>query len=140
VSVKLAGSDVTTHTIVQRFPGLPNVLQLRASDISLLERIVTSLGGTKRRAPQQIMETPNQPVGDSKRIVDFWNQFFPARPGHWGGWVLETYPVITRIEFLDAARTKASAFVTVGYSGATVVLEKIDGKWKAVRLTNQWIT
>ena len=30
--------------------------------------------------------------------------------------------------------------VTVGYSGATVVMEKVNGVWKAIRLTGQWIT
>jgi hypothetical protein len=109
-------------------------------ELTALERMITTLGGTARRQPAGVMETPNQPIGDAVEIVRFWNQFFAARPGHWGGFVLETYPIITRIEFLDEARTKANALVTVGYSGGTVVLEKIDGQWKAIRLTNQWIT
>jgi hypothetical protein len=41
---------------------------------------------------------------------------------------------------VNAERTKANVNVTVGYSGATIVFEKIDGKWKAIRLANQWIT
>jgi len=86
------------------------------------------------------MQTPNQPVGASLDILALWNKFFAARPGHWGGWELETYPVITRLEFTDAARTRAEAAVTIGYSGATVVLEKTAGRWVAVRLTNHWIT
>jgi len=57
-----------------------------------------------------------------------------------GGWELETYPQVTQIEFVNAERTKANANVTIGYSGATVVLEKVNGKWHAVRLTNEWIT
>jgi hypothetical protein len=106
----------------------------------VLTRMVAAIGGTARREPTQVMETPNQPIGVSRDIVSFWNEFFPTRPGHWGGWELETYPQITRIEFLDEARTKASVMVTVGYSGATVVMEKVDGVWKAIRLTNHWIT
>ena len=86
------------------------------------------------------METPNQPVGDSMQILGLWNKLFPARPGHWGGWELETYPVITEIQFTDAERTRASARVTFGYSGGTVELEKEAGKWIARRLSNQWIT
>lgn len=43
-----------------------------------------------------------------------------------------TYPAITLIEFVNAVRTKANAHVTIGYSGATVMLEKIDGKWRVV--------
>jgi len=102
--------------------------------------MIVRLGGTKRREPTQIMETPNQPVGDSVRIVALWARFFPARPGHWGGWELETYPVIDEIHFTNAERTRASAKVTIGYSGATVELEKEGGAWLARRLTNRWIT
>ena len=69
-----------------------------------------------------------------------WNKFFPARQGHWGGWVLETYPIIRQIEFTNAERTKANVSVEVGYSGGTIVMEKIDGTWRAIRLVNQWIT
>ena len=98
------------------------------------------LGGTRRRQPQAIMETPNQPVGDSMQILRLWNKFFHARPGHWGGWETETYPVIREIQFTDIARTKASARVTIGYSGATVELEKEEGRWVAKRLTDRWVT
>jgi hypothetical protein len=86
------------------------------------------------------METPNQPVGESMNILTLWNKFFPARPGHWGGWEFTSYPRLTRIEFLDAAHTKAAAAVTVGYSGATIVLEKQGGVWKPVKVTNYWVT
>ena len=117
-----------------------NVLFLDTDQLALLQRMIVTLGGTQRRAPRQIMETPNQPVGDSMQILGLWKAFFPARPGHWGGWELETYPVITEIAFRDPARTKAAAKVTIGYSGATVELEKKDGVWVARRLTSQWIT
>ena len=63
-----------------------------------------------------------------------------TQPGHWGGSVLQTYPMITRIDFLDQARTRVNVAITVGYSGATVVVEKAEGVWRAVRLTNWWIT
>jgi hypothetical protein len=48
--------------------------------------------------------------------------------------------VITEIEFTNAERTRAGAKVTIGYSGATVELEKQEVRWVATRLTNQWIT
>jgi len=116
------------------------VLLLKSDELSLVVRLLPTIGGTKSRAPRQIMETPNQPVGDSMQILSLFERFFEARPGHWGGWELETYPQVTQIEFVNAERTKANANVTIGYSGATVVLEKVDGKWRAVRLTNHWIT
>jgi hypothetical protein len=86
------------------------------------------------------METPNQPIGPSLDILGFWNTFFAARAGHWGGWVLETFPIVTEIEFLNPERTKAAARVTVGYSGATVLLEKQGQTWRATALVNKWIT
>ena len=72
--------------------------------------------------------------------MSFWNSFFHTRQGHWGGWEVETYPVIHGINFLDDARTRASVPIVVGYSGATVILEKKDGVWVAIRLVNQWVT
>jgi hypothetical protein len=140
VQVKTSDGQVGRHTVYQRFPDLEHVLLLKSDELSLLARLLPTIGGTKRRAWTQPMETPNQPVGDSMQILSLFGRFFEARPGHWGGWELETYPQVTQIEFVNAERTKANANVTIGYSGATVVLEKVDGKWRAVRLTNQWIT
>lgn len=140
VQVKTSDGEVGRHTVYQQFPDLDHVLLLKSDELSLLARLLPTIGGTKRRAWTQVMETPNQPVGDSIQILSLFGRFFEARPGHWGGWELETYPQVTQIEFVNAERTKANANVTIGYSGATVVLEKVDGKWRAVRLTNHWIT
>jgi hypothetical protein len=108
--------------------------------LDLLSRTIVSLGGTKRREPAAVMETPNQPVGESMNIVALWNEYFPTRPGHWGGFEFTSYPRLKRVEFLDAARTRASVNVTIGYSGCPVVLEKRGDLWTPVRLTNEWIT
>jgi tetratricopeptide (TPR) repeat protein len=140
VRVKLPGGEIVSVALQQSFDVDRKVLFLPDEDLDLLRYVLAKLGGSKRRVPRAIMETPNQPVGASMDILALWNKFFPARPGHWGGWELETYPKITQIEFTDAGRTKAEAAVTIGYSGATVVLEKVDGRWIARRLTNQWIT
>ena len=51
-----------------------------------------------------------------------------------------TYPVFSDIEFLDAARTGALVPITIGYAGATAVLEKVDGVWKVIRLVDHWVT
>jgi hypothetical protein len=61
-------------------------------------------------------------------------------PGIGRGWVFGTYPIITDSQFLDAARTRAAAHVTVGYSGAAVLLEKANGVWKPSSLTAKWTT
>ncbi len=106
----------------------------------MLERTIAVLGGSLRRVPQSVMATPNEPAGAAVTIMKLWNRFFPMRQGHWGGWEFATYPVITRIDFTNAERTKASVPVIVGYSGGTVLLEKIDGEWRAIEIVNRWIT
>jgi len=140
VNVKLPSGDLTTVTITRAVPGYPNVVFADETMQALFERTMVALGGTKRRVPTGVMETPNQPAGESVNILAFWNTFFPARAGHWGGWEFTSYPRLTRIEFLDAARTRAAANLTIGYAGITVVLEKRGTAWTPVRLTNEWIT
>jgi len=140
IQVRSADGTITRHTVYQQFRDIDRVLYLDAEAVALVERLIPTIGGTMRRAPAAVMETPNQPAGASVDILAFWNRYFPARPGHWGGWELETYPIITQIEFLDAERTKASVNVTVGYSGGTVVMEKAGAEWRALRLVNRWIT
>jgi hypothetical protein len=73
-------------------------------------------------------------------VLQWWDGYFPTRPGHWGGVEILTYPAFTSIEFTDAARTRALVPINVGYSGATVVLEKVNGRWTIKELVNVWIT
>ena len=127
-------------SLAEPIPDTGKLLFFDTSTFNLLEKMIYRLGGTKRREPGHVMETPNQPVGDSVQILELWQRFFPARPGHWGGWELETYPVITEIHFTNPERTRAAAKVTIGYSGCTVELEKENDRWIPRRLTNQWIT
>ena len=54
--------------------------------------------------------------------------------------MIESFPAITGIEFMDPARTRAGVHVTIGYEGVTLVLEKIDGVWKFKEMTGRWIT
>jgi TolA-binding protein len=138
--VKLPDGEIVRVAVAQPLDAPSKVLVFDTDQIAFLKKMIATLGGTKRREPGHVMETPNQPVGDSMQILGLWRHFFPARPGHWGGWEIETYPVVTEIEFTNAERTKAAARVTIGYSGATVELEKESGQWVAKRLTNQWIT
>ena len=126
--------------VLDPVPGLDNILFMSREHLGFLQSILSRLGGTATRPPRAIMETPNQPIGASLAILDLWKKFFAARPGHWSGWVLETYPYIGQVEFLNTERTRAIATVRIGYGGATVVLEKQDGAWIALRLTNIWVT
>ena len=121
-------------------PGPENTLYLSEQDFELLRRTMATLGGSLRYVIASVMATPNQPAGASQTIMKLWNRFFPMRPGHWGGWEFATYPVIRTIEFTNRERTKASVPVTIGYSGGTVLLEKIDGEWRVLEIVNQWVT
>jgi hypothetical protein len=86
------------------------------------------------------MDIPNRPAGQAAYVVDFWTRMFWTQPGHWGGWISESFPIITEIEFIDAERTRATVKITVGYSGATAQMLKQDGLWVMRELTNFWIT
>jgi tetratricopeptide (TPR) repeat protein len=139
--VKVAGSDVWASVDVSRQPpGLTNVVFIPLDDVAYLTRAVSRLGGTRRREPTAIMQVPNQPVGDAQAIIRWWNRFFPARPGHWVGFDITTYPAFSSIEFTNAERSRALVPVNIGYAGADVVLEKVDGVWTIKELVNRWIT
>ena len=140
VRVKEATGITSILSLPHRMPGLDNVLMLDADQLKFFSDLMNKVGGTQRRTPTAVMETPNQPIGPSLTVMALLDKFFPVRPGHWGGWEFLTYPVITEIEFLDAARTKARAKVTIGYSGCDVLLEKTGGTWKSVRILSEWIT
>ncbi|HET7696417.1 MAG TPA: hypothetical protein VFK57_11960 [Vicinamibacterales bacterium] len=140
VTVKTSDGQQTEVRVRRPVPGLDNVVFVSGDQLRLLNTVMTALGGTRRFAPASVMSTPNQPAGAALDVLAFWRQFFPAMPGHWGGWEFEAFPRINRIDFLDAARTRAAVPVTIGYSGATIVLEKRDGVWRMLELTNRWIT
>ena len=138
--VQESDGRVRLLSALRPLPGLENTLYLTEQDFELLRRTMAILGGSLRYVPASVMATPNQPAGASQTIMKFWNRFFPMRAGHWGGWEFATYPVIGTIEFTNRERTKASVPVTIGYSGGTVLLEKIDGEWRTLEIVNSWIT
>jgi tetratricopeptide (TPR) repeat protein len=140
LTVKFQDGSSKSVDLVQDFPGLRNVLFLNAEQQICLRDMMISLGGTKKRQPGSAMETPNQPAGDSLRILPFLNRFFQVMPAHWGGWEFLSFPTITEIEFTDKEQTKARAAVRTWNKGGNVLLEKENGKWKAKGLFNLWIT
>jgi hypothetical protein len=138
--VRVPGAAVPLRVDVSRPPrGLSNVVFMAPEDVAYLIRLVPRLGGTRRREPTAVMEVPNQPLGDALSIVQWWNRFFPARPGHWGGFQVFSDPSFSSLEFTNAERTRALVPVSVGYSGATVLLEKANGMWTMKELVNVWI-
>ena len=140
LSVKTADGIARDVPMARPPATLANVVFMTRDDVQYLTRTISQVGGTARRTPTSAMQVPNQPVGGSRSIVQWWSRFFPARPGHWGGFEILTYPAFSSIEFTDAARTRALVPIAVGYSGATVVLQKIDGVWTMRELVNFWIT
>jgi hypothetical protein len=138
VSVKTANGDVIRLHAPQSFSVGGSVLFMDAEQIALLTRTIDKLGGTARSQADSIMAVP-QPAGASRKVLELWAKFFPTKPGHWGGWHFYTFPILYQIEFLDDARTKAIVPFRIGYQGATVVLEKTGGTWRATRMTSRWI-
>jgi len=60
-------------------------------------------------------------------------------PGHWGGWILQTFPIVTEVTFIDAARTRGAARIRTGYQGSTQLLTKGKGGWKVSGSSGHWI-
>jgi len=113
------------------FPGRDNVLFADQERLAILRDILISLGGARKREPGSAFEVPNQPIGPSMTILPLFNTFFPAVPGHWGGWEFPTYPVIARIEFTNKEQTKALVSITIGYGGTDVLMEKgTESGWR----------
>jgi tetratricopeptide (TPR) repeat protein len=139
--VSEAGAVEPRRVDVSRPPaGLDNVLFVSDEAIRYLGRLVPILGGTERRQPAGVMAVPNQPAGDARAIIAWWNTHFPTIPGHWMGVEVLTPPAITDIRFSDAARTRALVRITIGYKGGTVVFERVDGVWRPTALIETWIT
>jgi hypothetical protein len=119
VTVTVVGAGTRVRTIRHALPDFPKAVYLDTDDLTRLNRIVAALGG----------------IMDKWRVlVPFWNRFFPAAET-WFYSLGPTSPAVNRIEFLDEARTRATAGVTIGNWGGVLVLEKVDGKWVAVRRT-----
>jgi tetratricopeptide (TPR) repeat protein len=139
--VRVAGSDEWASVDVSRQPpGFTNAVFILPDDMAYLTRAVSRVGGTQRREPTAIMQVPNQPIGDAQTIIRWWNRFFPARPGHWVGFEIATYPAFFSIQFTNAERSRAVVPVTIGYAGADVVMEKVNGAWAIKEVVNRWVT
>jgi tetratricopeptide (TPR) repeat protein len=140
VLVRTADGANRRVTVRERLPGFDSVIFVDRPDLELLAATIIALGGTAQGTPVSVMQPPNIPIGAARAVIDLWNRYFQLRPGHWGGWEFETYPLITRVEFLDAERTRAAAHVTIGFGGTAVMLSKIDGEWRATGLNGRWVT
>jgi tetratricopeptide (TPR) repeat protein len=140
VLVRTADGTSRRVSVRAHLPGFDSIIFVDRSSLELLATAIIALGGTAQGTPVSVMQPPNIPIGAARGVIEFWNRYFAMRPGHWGGWEFETYPVITRIEFLDAERTRAAAHVTIGFGGTAVMVSKIDGQWRATGLSGRWVT
>ena len=58
-------------------------------------------GCTNLCTPPVLAESgPNDSIGGAQEIIQWWNRFFPARPGHWAGFEILTYPAFSSIAFM----------------------------------------
>jgi tetratricopeptide (TPR) repeat protein len=127
VRVKLHDDSVVRVEAASRLSAKPGALLLDEEQIAVLERILMGLGGTNR-APQSVLE----------HIQKFWNRFFTMGPGHWGGWILQTFPIMTEVTFIDAQRTRGAARIRTGYEGSTLLLTKTGDTWKVIGASGHW--
>ena len=139
IEVRVASGRPASIDVSRQPPGLTTVVFATDHDVRALSAIVTRLGGGDRGEPGGLMDVPNQPADRAVRIIEWWNAFFPCRAGHWEGAEVESAPVVDAIEFTDAGRTHARVKVRIGYAGATVLLDKVDGTWTMRSLVDQWV-
>jgi tetratricopeptide (TPR) repeat protein len=135
VSIRAPGAERNQRSVFQSFRD-HRVLFMTGEQQGILKDIVLKVGGPS--SPDRATEHD---------LLSRWSKFFPTER-MWGGVVtdtyphvsLETYPIITELEFLNADRTRAAVRVVVGGEGATVVLEKDQGVWTARSLVDRWIS
>ena len=117
--VKLPDGHARLVAVRGRLPGVDRALFFDATQMTILWKIIATLGR-------------------ARSVYKFWNEFFPA--GEWNGGTFETFPHLWEVVFLDQARTRAEATVSIGPARCTVVLEKRNGVWKALKLTNEGVS
>ena len=118
LDVTLADSEQRRVSSELPFPGHDNVIFVDGRELELLHAVLDAF--------------PDQ---------GWWDKFFEAGPATWGFVPLQTHPDIWRLDFLNAARTRATAQVSTGAAtGRAIVVEKVRGVWRIVRAGGEWIS
>jgi tetratricopeptide (TPR) repeat protein len=131
VNVTLSDGEQRTVSNEQPLPGLDNVLFLNRRETEMLGSISTAFRTAEPNPRQEPMY----------RLLAWWQTFFAAGPEHWGYLPLETPPFLWRLEFMNAARTRATAHVsTSSFTGHATVLRKLRGVWHVIRTGRDWIS
>ncbi|HXT71447.1 MAG TPA: hypothetical protein VN700_16950 [Vicinamibacterales bacterium] len=140
VRVTMADGKTTRITVYQEIPEQTRTIFWTTEDIAFAQRLVGTLGRTRAPATAAPGQAPNRPTEADLGAMKFWNASFATHKGNMGQWVVQTYPIIVNVTFLDDARTKAAIAFRLNYEGATLIMEKTNGAWQAIRLVNQWIS
>lgn len=142
--VRTADGRPAAHTVYQQFPDFPRALFLTHEEQTLLVRSIMVAGRLQATPPGVDPETGIEPKPTDRDVMALLAEFLPLPATNLRDWSarrhLATDPTIWMIEFTNAARTRANVAVVYGYQGATVMCEKIDGKWRAIKIVNRWIS
>ena len=135
VRVRFADQTIGRITVYQSFPGSEHVLFLTNEQRSALSGIVTALDGRQYQARVAAGGAmPGTSNGGRPAVRPFWDRFFPETM--WRQTPGEAAPAIAELEFINAERTRAAARIWADNHGATVMLEKVDGRWRVVQLAD----
>jgi len=130
LKVATAAGEIVTVSTSEPLPATENALFVNAEQIALLKEIAGKIGGSD----------PKAPLASAAKLATWWNGLFQVGGPAWGSIDVETYPIIFRIEFIDAQRTRAVVSIRTSISeGAAVVVRKEGGTWKVMRVVNRWI-
>ena len=144
VTVKTADGHVSSRLLYQQFSDFGQALFFTREEQLLIVRVLLAVGklvppGAKPD-PERGLQSPQNPF-DPIALV---REFLPIRATSLREWSaerkLETHPTIGVIEFTNPQRTRANVGVAFGWIGATIMLEKVDGKWRALRVVNIWMS
>lgn len=138
-TLRVTGPGIDVRSIdVSRAPaGLAATFFISTNDRALLERAIGRLADAMTSDARSHAGDPLS--GPDAEIARWWNEYSPAVVTYFG-LRFETIPTVRSIEFTNAARTRALVPVGFGLSGATVVVEKVDGVWRMKELVSSWVS
>jgi hypothetical protein len=138
IRVTLADGTETEVDLVQTLPEVAGALYIRRAELARLQDVLEKLGGGARTDPASIMAIP-QPKGGAKAIAALIGRFFQITPGHWGGWHLETYPILHEIVFEDEERDSATVHFRVRYEGGEAKVKRSGDGYELGEIKLTWI-
>jgi hypothetical protein len=71
------------------------------------------------------------PESEKAARYQFIQKFIRVLPGHWGGWILSTQPMVPEIAF-NSDYSEAIIFYELVYEFGIALYKKVDGEWTYV--------